>query len=309
MKISIVTSLYKSEKYISAFYTVYKDNIQKLNLDYEFVFVNDGSPDNSIEVVKRLIEKDDKVKLVVLSRNFGQYPAMFAALAFATGDYIYTSDVDLEEPPANLELMWRMIQNEPDADVVMGIARIREGGLVKSYLGNIFFNILSQLSEIPIEKNQTWQRLMSKRYVDALMQFKEQDSLPMGLMALTGYKQKTFLMDKHYKGSSSYDFKKRFWLSINALTSFSSLPLLYITFVGFAITLLAFLFVIIIVFSKLFLTNYQAGWTSLIASIWLVGGIIITAIGVVGVYVSKIFNQVKNRPLYIVQEVIQKSNL
>jgi putative glycosyltransferase len=304
LKISIVTSLYKSAAFIEDFYRLHLESISKLGVRYEFIFVDDGSPDESIGKVKVLAKTDKNVRLIVLSRNFGQYPAMFAGMSLATGDFIYTSDSDLEESPHNIEHMWEIIQMDKSLDVVFGVMKKRTGGILRHYFGKLFFDLLHHLSESPIQRNQTWQRLMSKRYVDALLCFKEIDTSPIGIMTLTGFKQMPLLYERKYKGYSSYNFAKRLNQAINGLTAFSSLPLVYIAILGFVITLFAFSGVVIVIFQKMFIHSFQAGWPSLIVSIWLVGGLIISSLGVIGIYLSKVFNQVKNRPLYIVKEII-----
>ncbi|MFM2048283.1 MAG: hypothetical protein RI955_831 [Bacteroidota bacterium] len=304
-KISFVTSLYFSAKYIPDFYTLHKDIANQLNLDYEFVFVNDGYTDNSIEVVKSIIENDSKVKLVIFSRNFGQYPAMFAGMKYAEGDYIYTNDADLEEEPKNLIPMYNIMQNDDDIDVVYAVIKERTGGITRGYFGKLFFNFLDFLSDFKIERNQGWQRLQTNQFVQSLLLYKEAETFPAGLMALTGYNQVPFLIEKNYKGSTVYTFKKRLQFAFNSLVAFSSKPLVVISVIGSVISFLSMLGLCFIALNKLFnFINYQSGWASIIISIWFVGGLILTSVGIIGIYLAKVFNQIKNRPLYIVKKII-----
>jgi len=306
-KIAIATSVYKSQNFINEFYQRILNSILELGLDYEFIFVNDGSPDDSASVIEEIARKDSKVSLVNLSRNFGQYPAMFAAMCHACSsspDYVYISDIDLEEAPENIISFYKTIKDNKDIDVVFGVVKARKGGIIKKYFGRLFFVLLNKFSDYEIPKNQAWARLMSYNYVKSLLEFQEAETLPAGLMYITGYKQQSFLIEKPYKGTTSYSFFKRFNAAVSAITSFSSKPLLYITFLGALTQIISLIFVLYIIISKIIIPDTQAGWSSLIASIWLVGGMIIFCIGVVGIYLAKVFNQVKKRPLYIVKSII-----
>jgi putative glycosyltransferase len=272
-------------------------------VQYEFVFVNDGSPDDSAEVVRGLMAREPHIKLVDLSRNYGQYPAMFAGMAYATGTYICTLDADLEEAPENLTTMFEMITADRSIEVVYSIVQQRTGGISRTLFGNIFFKVLGFLSEVHIPPNQGWQRVMSKRYVEALLNYREAETLPAGLMALTGFKQVPLTIEKPYKGSTSYSIRKRLTLALNSITAFSSKPLVLVGLMGMIISMFAFFVILYIRANKIFFVSYQAGWISILASIWLVGGLVLASLGLVGVYLAKIFNQVKNRPLYNVRSV------
>jgi putative glycosyltransferase len=303
-KISIVTSLYKSEKYVNTFYETYKEIIKKLSVDYEFIFVDDGYPDKASENVKSIILKDKKVKLIKLSRNFGQHHALFAGFDYASGNLVYVTDVDLEEPAKNLIEFYNIIKNEEDVDVVYGVFTERTGGLSRGFLGKVFFRIFNFLSEFKISENQAWQRLMKREYVNALLLHREYESIVAGLMKITGFNQKPFEIIKSYKGETSYNLKNRLLVGINGIISFSTKPLVYISILGLIISFISFGFIFYIVFCKLFVRDYQAGWSTLISSIWCVGGILMFSIGLVGIYLSKVFKQVKNRPFYIIKEII-----
>jgi putative glycosyltransferase len=309
-KISIVTSLYKSSDYVIEFYQRHLTCLKEMNLDYEFIFVDDGSPDDSSEKVKELIKKDKKIKLIIFSRNFGQYPAMFAGMAHADGDLIYTSDSDLEEPPENVKLLYNKLIQNTDIDFLYGVTNERKGGVVRSLFGGLFYRIIRWSSDLDIPKNISWQIIMTNKYRDALLLHKEAETLPAGLMVITGFKQDSILIDKNYKGSTSYTFKKRLRLAFNSVTAFSSKPLVFIGMLGILITFISFIGIFIAIILKLFFTNYQPGWISIILSIWFVGGLILSSLGIIGIYLAKVFNQIKNRPLYIIKSIIGKeSNL
>lgn len=307
-KISVVTSLYQSAPYIAEFHARHAACLEKMGVDFEFVFVDDGSPDDSAKIVEGLAARSRKVKLVALSRNFGQHAAMFAGLAHAQGNYVYALDCDLEEEPENILEFYQTIRQTPDLDVVYGVIRERAGGFLSRVLGRVFFLILDLFSSVKITPNQGWQRIMTRRYVEALLRYTEVETLPAGLMALAGFAQKPLTIEKKYKGSTSYSFKKRFGLAVNSITAFSSRPLALICLFGLGLTLLSFLAILAIVAVKLSGYNFQTGWVSVIASIWCVGGLILFSVGVMGIYLSKVFNQVKGRPLYIVKNIVTSAD-
>lgn len=306
MEISIVTSLFNSEKLISRFYDEYLKILKDLNISYEFIFVDDGSTDDSKGEVIKIIENDKNVKLIELSKNFGQYQALFSGLNLSKGDYVYISDVDLEEPSFVLNNLFFKIKNS-ELDLIYTYSKGREGGFVRGFLGGVFYKLLNNISEIEIKENQSWQRIMTRDYLKNLLRFNEYETLPSGLFTLNGFNQEAFLIERSYKGYTSYSFKKRFNQAIDGLISFSSKPLVLISKMGFLVTIVTFLFLIFILIKKVFYSDFQIGWSSLILSIWLVGGIIIFSIGLIGIYISKIFNQIKNRPLYIIKKVHGKN--
>ena len=303
VEISVVTSLYKSGSYLRDFFERHIKCFNELNLSYEFVLVDDGSPGNDVSVVHELGKTFHNIKLIELSKNFGQQSAMYAALEAANGAYVLALDCDLEEEPENFLKMYEMMQLDSGIDVVFGVTKQRTGGLYNKIYGELFYKLLNFVSTTEIPKNQAWQRLMRRNYVLSLLQFKEAESLFAGLMAMTGFKQEPLEIRRNFKGQSSYDFMKRAKLALNSIVAFSSAPLIYISLLGFLITFVASVVVAIIIFRKFSNDNYQAGWSSIVVSIWMVGGLILSSVGVVGIYISKIFNQVKNRPKYLIKKI------
>ena len=303
-KISVVTSLYKSAPYIREFHSRHLQCLQKLRVNFEFIFVNDGSPDNSEEIVRDLVARSQNITLISLSRNYGQHAGMFAGLNHATGNYVYATDCDLEESPENIEMLYRAIKADPATDVVYCVLRRRSGDFFRNICGKLFYLLLDVISEVKVPHDQAWQRLMTKRYVEALLKYTEAETLPAGLMMLAGFVQKPMEIDKKFKGTSSYTPRMRLKLAVNSITSFSSKPLVFVGIFGLIVTTCAFLVLVFTVMRKLLVTDYQAGWVSLIGSIWCIGGLILSSVGIVGVYLSKIFNQVKSRPLFIVKEIV-----
>lgn len=268
--------------------------------DFELVIVNDGSPDDSLAVALKLHGQDSRVKVVELSRNFGHHKAMMCGLKYSSGDHVFLIDSDLEEPPELLLDFWRALESE-ESDVIYGIQSQRKGNWFERLSGAISFRLFNVLSDVPLPTNVSTVRLMTRRYVNALLEHKEREVCIAGLWQITGFKQTPFLFQKGAKGSSSYSFGAKIALFVNFLTSFSNRPLVAIFYLGTVISAIAGLAATYWILKVLFFGGFLAGWASLIVSIWLLGGLTIFSIGVVGIYLSKVFIEVKYRPYSIVR--------
>jgi putative glycosyltransferase len=304
MKLSVVTTLYYSEKYIDEFYNRVIKEILKITNDYEFVFVNDGSPDNSLKKTLELRQKDNNIKVIDLSRNFGQHKAVMTGLMKTTGDFVFLLDVDLEEKPELLSVFWDKINNNIDIDVVYGVQKERKGGIFEKLSGSLFFTIFNLFTETKIPRNSLWARLMTRRYLDSLLEFGESEIVFGGVSELAGFKKLEVPVEKGSKGVTTYNLFRKINLTLNFLTGFTYKPLLLIFYFGFFISTSAFVFVIYLIFRRLFF-GFLEGWTSVIASVWLLGGIIILCLGFIGLYLSKIFIEVKNRPRTIIRNIYE----
>jgi len=301
MKLSIVTTLYCSSPYIDEFYERISKEAKKITDDYEIIFVDDGSPDDSLQKAVALHVKDKKVKVIELSRNFGHHKAIMTGLSHAKGDFVFLIDVDLEEEPELLGRFWNELQKSEDIDVVYGVQEKRKGNLIEKYTGGLFWKIINYLSNIPIPHNITTARLMTKQYNSELIRYKESELFIGGIWADTGFQQKAITVKKMSTSETTYTLRKKMALLINSITSFSSKPLVYIFNIGLITTLLSFLYILKLVFNKIFFNIAFEGWTSLIVSVWFFGGLIILLLGVIGIYLSKIFIETKNRPYSIIR--------
>lgn len=306
MKLSIVTTIYKSAPYLQEFYERITLSSQKVTDDYEIIFVNDGSPDNSLEIVVGFYENDEKVKVIDLSRNFGHHKAMMTGLSHAQGERIFLVDCDLEEEPELLNQFWVKFENLKNVDVVYGVQIERKGFLFENITGAIFYKLFNFLSEYKIPANIITVRLMSKRYVENLTNHKESEILIGGLWSITGFNQVAFPVNKHHKGSSTYNLKKKFTILVNSITSFSSKPLICIFYSGFLVLFLSITYSLYLATRKLFFNLPVPGYTSIIISIWFLGGLIIFFLGVVGIYLSKMFIEIKNRPYTIIRLIYER---
>ena len=306
MKLSIVTTLYKSSPYIDEFYARISKEAQKITDDYEIIFVDDGSPDDSLQKAVALYEKDSKVKVIELSRNFGHHKAIMTGLSHAKGEYTFLIDIDLEEEPENLNVLWKEIHKDELIDVVYGVQKDRRGNFIDKLTGNIFYKMYNHLSEIKMPKNVMTSRIMKKNYLKSLLKFKEHELTLAGVLHAAGYNQREVPLHKNKSQSTTYTLKKRISAFITAITCFSHKPLLYIFNLGMIISFSSFFFTFYLIIRNLFFDIELLGWTSLIVSVWLIGGIIIFCLGVIGIYLSKIFIEVKERPYTVVKKKYER---
>lgn len=303
MKLSIVATLYQSAPYISEFYDRASESARKLVGDnYEIIFVNDGSPDSSLDLTIDLTERDYHVVVVDLSRNFGHHKAMMTGLAHAKGDSIFLIDSDLEEEPEWLLSFSRKIEGE-SCDVVYGIQQQRKGNWLERWSGQWFYRLFKALTGLALPENVVTARLMTRRYVDALLRHKEREVFMAGLWFITGFEQRPYIVKKHSTSATTYNLRRKMSLFVNSVTSFSNAPLVGIFYIGVFISILAVVYISYLVGHWMFLTKPMSGWTSVMASIWLLGGMVISFIGVVGIYLSKIFSETKKRPYTIVRHI------
>jgi putative glycosyltransferase len=313
MKLSIVTTVYKSENYLYEFHTRTLASIKQLQeanevSSYEMIYVNDGSPDQSLEILKTIIHSESNAIVVDFSRNFGHHQAIMAGLQQATGDFVFLIDCDLEESPELLVDFWQAFQKEPDLDVVYGIQTKRKGNAFERLSGRVFYWFINQLIDFEYPKDTLTARLMKQAYVKAIALHTEKAIEIWSLFIFSGFRQKAIPATKGYKGTTSYLLSKKIRMAIETITSTSSKPLYLIFVSGFVISFVALLFLIRIVFVAYYFDTVIEGWASTVASVWLVGGFISIFLGVIAIYLSKVFQETKNRPLYIVKNIIKQTN-
>lgn len=303
MKISIVTTLYKSSPYIINFYERILKSIGNIGAQYEIIFVDDGSPDDSLAVVTRLLQNDSNIKIVELSRNFGHHKAMMTGLEYAEGDYVLMIDSDLEEVPELIEIYWEKINEDKNIDVVYGKLAQRKGTFWTKLSSGLFYRLLNFLSGEDMPVDIAFSRLATRNYITNLLRFKEREMYIGGLWHIVGFNQVPVDIIKNSKGISSYTFRKKIEMLLNAITSFSSMPLRMIFHIGTITTVFSLLLSCYFIFRRIFYYEIPSGWTSLIVLLLLLSGIILSSLGIISIYLSKIYNEVKNRPYTIVKSV------
>ena len=302
MDLSIVATLYRSAPHLREFHERASKAAAALTPDYELVLVNDGSPDDSLEIAVQLAERDDRVRVIDLSRNFGHHKAMMTGLAHATGQLVFLIDADLEEDPELLSTFADRLRTS-GADVVQGVQAQRRGGLIERGSGWLFFTLFNALSRHRIPTNVLTVRLMTRRYVDALLQHREREMMIAGLWAITGFEQLVQPVQKHSRSPTTYSLARRMTIFVNSVTSFSDKPLILVFYLGLLISTVAMLGAAYLVIRRLFFGVLLAGWASLIVSVWLLGGLSVFCMGIIGIYLSRIFVETKQRPYTIVRAI------
>lgn len=301
MKISVVTTLYKSAPYIGEFVKRMQAELQKVTDDHELILVDDGSPDDSLRVALALIDAEPHLKVIELSRNFGHHKAMMTGLEHATGDAVFLIDVDLEEPPELLGPFLAKLRDE-ELDVVYGFQKARKGRAIEKFGGHLAWKLLDLLLPVKIPHNHSTVRLMTRDYVQALVRHKEQMTAIGGLWVLTGFRQKGIAFDKGVRKGTSYTLGHRFVVLLDSVTSFSELPLFFIFYVGCTVSFLSAVVAVYLIIRRLngYITE---GWVSTIVSIAFFGGLTVFSIGVVGLYISRIFIETKGRPYTLIRRI------
>jgi len=303
MKLSIVTTLYQSESTINKFHALISSEAKKLvSIDYEIIYVNDCSPDKSLEKAIIIFKKDKQTKIIDLSKNFGHHKAIMTGLDYASGDLVFLIDVDLEEDPRYLKKFFSEIKKD-GCDVIYGQQKIRRGNWYAKIYGTLFWKFFNKISGLHMGINPSTIRIMSRRYIDALLLHKENEVFLNGLWAITGFVQKPYLITKENYSQTTYTFLKKIHLVVNAITSFSNQPLIAIFYMGVIILSFSSVYIMILLYQYYSNNVSVDGWTSMIASIWFLGGLMITFMGIIAIYLSKVFIESKRRPYTITKKI------
>lgn len=304
MKLSIVTTLYQSSRYMEEFHRRVTAVASAITDDYELVFVNDGSPDNSLEIAKKLRVNDRHIVIVDLSRNFGHHRAMMTGLERAQGDFVFLIDVDLEECPENLTAFWDYLGAHPEADVVIGQSQTKkQGGIARRLASSWFYDMFNFLSYVKISNRELVSRLMRRTYVDSLVSYRERELFIPGIWVHAGYEQHYLPAEKTFDGNSTYTLRRKLTMVVDAVTSFSAKPLYMVFYTGILFVISAALVIVYLIVNKLLFGYAIVGWASLVAILFFIGGVITGSLGIVGIYIAKIYTEVKQRPNSIVKTV------
>lgn len=304
MKLSVVSTLYRSAPYLREFHARAAAAARAVSADVEFVFVNDGSPDDAVEVALELRREFGNVRVVDLSRNFGHHPAMMAGLEHATGDRVFLIDCDLEEPPELLTTFAAHLA-ATGADVVYGVQEERNGGAANRFLGWAYYAVYNAVSDFPIPRNLLTVRLMTRRYVDALLRHRESEFVISTLWSRTGFRQEPLPVRKGRKPTSSYGLRRKFVLLVNSVTASSAVPLHLVFYLGLFVLAGSALAAGWLVVQRLFFGTMPDGWPLLMVSLWLIGGLVIFSQGVLGIYLAKVYQEAKRRPPTLTRAVYE----
>ena len=306
-KISVIVSCYNEEKALPLFYEemerVRKQDFEGI-ADFEYIFVNDGSKDKTLEIIKDLREKDDKVRYISFSRNFGKEAAMLAGLEASEGDYVTLMDADLQDPPSLLKQMYDAIINEGYDSV--GTRRVTRKGEppIRSFFARRFYKIINKMSNIEMVDGARDYRLMKRKVVDSIISLKEYNRYSKGLFSFVGFDTKWIEYEniERVAGETKWSFWKLFKYAIEGITAFSTIPLIFSSLLGILFCLVAFIAIIFIIIRTLIYGDPTSGWPSLVCIIVFVSGVQLFSMGIIGQYLSKTYLEVKNRPIYIIKE-------
>lgn len=275
--------------------------------DYEFIFVNDGSRDSSLDILKELAEHDKNVTVLSLSRNFGHQAAVTAGLDRASGDAAIIMDSDMQDPPGVcLELIKKW---EEGNEIVYAQRRTRKDTVFKRFTANVYYRTLSALSSVDIPRNTGDFRLVDRKVIAVIRGMKEHDRFLRGMFSFTGFNQAAVLFDRHsrYEGKSEYTLRKMIKLAKDGIFGFSDAPLRFVSRFGFFVSGLSVLGILYALAVKLFLPEIAiSGWTMIVVAIFFTAGVQLIMLGVIGEYIGRIYSEVRNRPNYIVAEEIKR---
>lgn len=305
-KISIIVPAYNEEEVLKLFYKETKKVLEKVKeiYDYELIFVDDGSKDNTLKILKNLNQKDKKVNIISFSRNFGKEAGMYAGLIYSKGDLIVIMDADLQNDPKIIIEMLKYI--EEGYDVVTTIRNRKNESKIKSFFSKIFYKLMQDTSNINIKQNSQDFRLMTKQVAQAVLQLKEYNRFSKGLFNWVGFKVKYIEVENKERaaGKTKWSFKGLTKYAIEGITSFTVKPLRIATVSGVIISILSLILAIQILMQTLINGKDVPGYASIITSVLFIGGIQLVTIGILSEYVGKIYLEIKGRPQYIVKEEI-----
>lgn len=311
-KISIVIPCYNEEQALPLFHK----EIEKIvktdfeNIEIEYIFVNDGSKDKTLDIIRELSKKDNKIRYISFSRNFGKEAAMFAGLEASTGNYITLMDSDLQDPPSLLKKMYDILVENKEYDSV-GTRRVTRKGepLIRSFFAKIFYKLINKISKIEMVDGARDYRLMNRQMVDAIISLKEYNRYSKGLFSFVGFETKWIEYEniERVAGETKWSFWKLFKYALEGITAFSVTPLILSSLIGLVFCIVAFILILIIIIKTIVFSDPTDGWPSLVCIIFFVSGVQLFSLGIIGQYLSKTYLEVKNRPIYIIKETENKN--
>lgn len=303
-KLSLVVPVYYEQEVILQFLKETKEELEKLPIEYEYVFVDDGSKDKTVEIIREEAKKDARIKLVVFSYNHGKASAVSAAIAHANGDYLLYMDPDLQDPPVEIPRFLEEI--EKGYDLVWGIRKEKMDSFLNKLFSKIFWGTLNKFTGLNIPKGIAVMRMFNREFADEFLKYNETNRFIEGIFIDISKKWTTIEIGQRerFAGTSKFNFKRKMQLAFDAIFDFSELPLKMTVKFGMTLVVLGIIGLFVLLISKLFFIEFQAGWPSIIASIVIVFGLQLFFLGIVSLYIGRIYKEVKRRPLYSIKDKI-----
>ena len=307
--LSVIVPCYNEEETVADFYTEFIKNkpfFEEKELDYEIIYIDDGSKDHTVDEIKKLHEIDKKVHMVSFSRNFGKEAGIFAGFEHAKGDYVVTMDVDLQDPPSLLPEMFRYIEEEGYDSVATRRVTRKGEPPIRSFFARMFYRLMRRISKTEIVDGARDYRLMTRQMVDAILSMKEYNRFTKGIYGWVGFETKWLEFEnvERQKGTTKWSFWKLLIYSLEGIMAFSTAPLAFASIMGILFCALAFIMIIVIIVKTMVFGDPTSGWPSMICIMCLISGVQLFCLGIVGQYLSKAYMEVKKRPIYIAKEEI-----
>lgn len=302
-KLSLVVPVYFEEECILQFIKETEEVLISLDLEFEIVFVDDGSTDNTVELIKHAAETKPFIKLIELSYNHGKQAAVTAGITYASGDYLLYMDPDLQDPPDEIP---RFIEEiEKGYDLVFGIRKEKVDGIRNKIFSKIFWSVLEKFTGLKIPKGLAVMRIFNRKFANKFLEYPEQNRFIEGIFMHIGMKHTTLLIHqrKRFAGKSKFNFKRKMHLAFDAIFDFSEIPLKLAVRLGFLLFLFGFLCLIGIIIAKLFIIDFQLGWPSIMGAIILSAGLQLFFIGIAALYIGRTYKESKKRPLFSIKEL------
>lgn len=311
-KLSLIVPCYNEELNVKAFHKEALKSLELIDFELEFIFINDGSKDNTInELYDLASSSQSRVKIIDFSRNFGKEAAMYAGLKESTGDYSVVIDADLQQPPALVVPMLEFLEKNSDFDSVAYYQVARKEALLLRIFKRLFYKIINKISEVEFKPGASDFRLFSRNMVDAILSLSEKNRFSKGIFSWVGFNTKfmPYQANERHMGVSSWSFFKLFNYAVKGITSFSAAPLKLATILGVLFSFGSFAYFALVIVQKIFFGIDLPGYPSIIGLIALLGGVQLFVLGIIGEYLSNIYSEAKNRPIYIARTIYDNKNI
>lgn len=303
--LSVIVSCYNEEETVPLFYEEINKISEKMDyLDFEFIFINDGSKDKTLDILKKLHKRDKRVKYYSFSRNFGKEAAMYAGLCSSNGDYVTLMDADLQDPPSMLEEMYNYIVK--DGYDCVGTRRVTRKGEppIRSFFARIFYKLINKMSKVEMVDGARDYRLMTRQMVNSIIDMKEYNRYSKGLFSFVGYNTKWLEYEnvERVAGETKWSFWKLFIYAIDGICAFSTVPLVASAVIGVVFCIISFIMILVIIIKTLAFGDPVSGWPSMVCIMFMISGIQLLVMGIMGEYLAKTYLETKGRPIYIIKE-------